>query len=64
MSDNASEQIGGFAASAIWLLYTSGILALVLAVIAALRTDFVGAGVCLAAAALAHGLLLNGLIRR
>ena len=58
------EKIGGIAATSIWALYLVGLLAVLFAVIAAIRLEFIGAGACLAAAALAYGLLLNGLIRR
>ena len=63
-TENNNDNIGGIAASAIWILYFAGLLAVLLSILAAVRLDFVGAGACLAAAALALGLLLNGLIRR
>ncbi len=63
-SENPTEKIGGIAATSMWALYLIGLLSVLFSVIAAVRVNFVGAGVCLAAAALAYGLLLNGLLRR
>jgi len=63
-TDEATEKIGGIAASATWILYLVGLLAVLFSILSAVRVDFVGAGACLAAAALSHGLLLNGLLRR
>ena len=63
-TEKTKEQLWGFAGSAIMILYAIGLMAVILAVISALKLDFVGAGACLVAAALAHGLLLHGLVRR
>ena len=63
-AENTKEKIGGIAASAMWFLYATGVLAVLISILAAVQVDFVGAGVCLAAAGVAHGLLLNALIRR
>ena len=62
--ENLTENIGGIAATSMWSLYLVGLLSVLFSVIAVIRTDFTGAGVCLGAAALAHGMLLNGLLRR
>jgi hypothetical protein len=44
--------------------YVTGVAGLVMAVIAVLSADFVGAGVALAASALAFGLLANAFFRQ
>ena len=63
-NEKSAEKIGGIAASAVWLLFSGGLVAFALSIVSAILSDFVGAGVCLAGAALAHGLLLNALLRR
>ncbi len=60
----SQDKISVFAGAAILLLFLIGIAAFVLAGLAAFQAEFVGAGVCLIAAGVAHGLLLNALIRR
>lgn len=60
---NSPPPLSGLIGFAILALCIVGLLAVVLAFLAAGRNDYMGSGVLLVAAALSFGLLLNGVVR-